>query len=63
MRISFGAGVTGDSPPQEIRPPSQKGGDIPRIFAPPGGGAIFLGISPPGGRKCRGGENPGTPVV
>ena len=29
-------GVTGDSPPQEIRPPSQKGGDIPRIFAPPG---------------------------
>jgi hypothetical protein len=28
-------GVTGFSPPQEIRPPSQKGGDIPRIFAPP----------------------------
>ena len=23
--------------PQEVRPPSQKGGDIPRIFAPPRG--------------------------
>jgi hypothetical protein len=28
------AGVTGDSPRQEIRPPSQKGGDIPRNIAP-----------------------------
>ena len=41
------------------------GGEIPRIFAPPppGVGAIFLGISPPRGPKCRGGgsKNPGTP--
>jgi hypothetical protein len=28
------AGVTGFSPPQEIRPPSQKGGESPRNIAP-----------------------------
>ena len=37
---------------QEIRPPSQKGGDIPRIFAPPG--ANLLGISPPRGANLLG---------
>jgi hypothetical protein len=41
-------GVTGDSPPQEIRPPSQKGGDIPRIFAPPPGRiSSFRNFAPP----------------
>ena len=39
-------------PPPGDSPPSQKGGDIPRIFAPPGAniapqGVNLLGISPP----------------
>ena len=39
-------------PPRRFAPPLKRGGDIPRIFAPPG--ANLLGISPPRGANLLG---------